>query len=108
MPHESKVVTLTLTGAQVREILEQAVENTFTDDPKTKVGGMIQVGGLRFRYDPKEPKPASASSEIHVGEKPLEPQRDYRVATNSMLAHGGHNYRTFLAARDVDRARQPV
>lgn len=100
VPHESNVVTLTLTGAQVREILEQAVENAFTDDPKTKVGGMIQVAGLRFRYEPKA-ETGQRVREIRVGDSPLDPQRDYRIATNSMLAHGGHNYRTFLTARDV-------
>ena len=61
---------------------------------------MIQIGGLRFRYDPNESK-SQRVLEIRVGEKPLDPQRAYRVATNSMLAHGGHNYRTFLAARDA-------
>jgi len=41
VPHEGKVVTMRLSGAQVSEVLEQAVENTFTDDPAAKVGGMI-------------------------------------------------------------------
>ena len=31
----------------------------------------------------------------------LDPQRTYSVVTNSMLAHGGHNYRTFLEGGDV-------
>ena len=43
VPHEGKVVTMRLSGTQVVEVLEQAVENMFTDDPQVKVGGMIQV-----------------------------------------------------------------
>ncbi|WP_164100608.1 5'-nucleotidase C-terminal domain-containing protein [Candidatus Laterigemmans baculatus] len=41
IPHDGKVVTMRLSGAQVREVLEQAVENVFTDNVDKKVGGMI-------------------------------------------------------------------
>ncbi len=93
VPHDGKVVTMTLTGAQIREILQQAVENSYSNDPQRKVGGMIQVSGLRFTHDEKR-----------VLEDSLDPSRTYRVATNSMLAQGGHRYRTF---RDGgDRAEQ--
>ena len=40
LPHEGKVVTLQLSGAQLRDVLGQAVENSYTDDPARKVGGM--------------------------------------------------------------------
>ena len=33
VPHEGKVVTMRLSGIQIIEVLEQAVENVFTDDP---------------------------------------------------------------------------
>ncbi len=94
VPHESKVVTMKLTGTQVRAILEQAVENAYTDDPQRKVGGMIQVSGVRFAHDDKR------VSEVRVGDEPLDPARKYRVATNSMLAGGGHNYATFLEGEE--------
>ena len=100
LPHEGKVVTMKLTGAQIRAILEQALTNTFSDDPKTKVGGMIQTGGVHFTYDAKA-REGSRLNEVTVGKEPLDPQRAYSVATNSMLAHGGHNYRTFREGRDV-------
>ena len=88
VPHEAKVVTMKLTGAQVRAILEQAVENAYTDDPQRKVGGMIQVSGLRFTHDSKR------VTEVQIGQDALDPARRYLVATNSMLAEGGHNYAT--------------
>ena len=99
IPHQSKVVTLKLTGAQIREILEQSIENTYTDDPVKKVGGMIQVSGLTLRYDPKGTF-GMRIIEAKVNEDALAPERSYLVATNSMLAEGGHNYRTFLDGRD--------
>ena len=93
VPHEGKVVTMRLTGTQVIEVLEQAVENTFTDDPATKVGGMIQVGGITFRYDPALAKAHRVWHVERVGGH-WDPSAEYTVVTNSMLAGGGHSDRT--------------
>lgn len=93
VPHEGQVITLRLTGEQIIEVLEQAVENVFTEDPAIKVGGMIQVGGLRFRYDPTLLK---GQRVLHV-EMPQDRWNSmdkYTVATNSMMAGGGHNFQT--------------
>lgn len=93
VPHEGKAVTMRLSGTQIIEVLEQAVENTFTDDPAVKVGGMIQVSGIRFKYDPKT---ARGHRVWHVErtEGRWRPVDDYTVVTNSMMSVGGHNYRT--------------
>ena len=99
LPHEGKVVTLRLTGTQIREILEQSLENTYTDNPAKKVGGMIQVSGIRFRYDASRPR-GSRVLQIERTEGRWNVKRTYKVVTNSMLAHGGHNYRTFLKGQD--------
>lgn len=93
VPHEGKVVTMRLSGTQVVEVLEQAVENTFTDDPAMKVGGMIQLAGIKYRYDPALAKGHRVWHVERVGGK-WEPTAEYTVVTNSMLAGGGHNYRT--------------
>ena len=100
LPHDGKVVTMKLPGAQLRELLEQSLTNIFSDDPKTKVGGMIQTAGIQFTYE-AEAKEGSRLGEVTVGNKPLDPARSYSVVTNSMLAHGGHNYRTFLEGTEV-------
>jgi 2',3'-cyclic-nucleotide 2'-phosphodiesterase (5'-nucleotidase family) len=95
IPHHSKSITMTLTGMQIRLILEQAVENTFTSDPTKKVGGMIQVSGLTFSYSEKQHF-GKRVTKVSVGSRPLQEDRVYTVVTNAMLAEGGHNYRTFL------------
>ena len=93
VPHEGKVVTLRLSGTQIIEVLEQAVENVFTDDPAVKVGGMIQLSGLRFRHDPTLSKGHRVwHVERTVGS--WNPMDIYTVATNTMMAGGGHNYQT--------------
>ncbi len=90
-PHDGKVVTMKLPGHKILEVLEQAVENTFTDDPAVKVGGMIQVSGLRFTYDPDRPKGERVRRVELIGGK-WNPDAEYTVTTNGMLAAGGHNY----------------
>ena len=99
IPHDSPVFTMKLSGAQIREVLEQAVENVFTDDMRDKVGGMIQVSGLRFSYDPNRVR-GSRITKVTVGEKPLDPKRNYTVAVNALLAEGGHNQKTFLSGTE--------
>lgn len=99
VPHDAKVVTMTLSGRQIRQIVERSIENVHTENTREKVGGMIQVSGLRFRYDPRRPAGQRVVSIEHAG-RPLAPARQYRVATNSLLAEGGHRYVTFLDGRD--------
>ena len=100
VPHDGKVFTMQLAGAQLRDILEQSVENTFSDDPATRVGGMIQVAGIRFRFDPRRSH-GRRVLEIATLSGDWDHGRKYLVATNSLLAQGGHNYREFLRAENV-------
>ena len=94
IPHDGKVVTMRLSGARIIEILEQAVENVFSDDPAVKVGGMIQLSGLRFKYRPKNAKGHRVTHiERTIGK--WNAADDFLVATNSMLAQGGHNQQSF-------------
>lgn len=95
VPHEGKVVTMRLPGPRVVEVLEQAVENSITDDPAVKVGGMVQVSGLRFRYDPAMARDHRIQ-DVERTEGRWNPSGDYTVVTNSLLAQGGHNYKAFL------------
>jgi 2',3'-cyclic-nucleotide 2'-phosphodiesterase (5'-nucleotidase family) len=92
LPFVNSLVTLELRGAQIRELLEQGL---------TLERGMVQVSGLRARYDPVRPAGARLL-EVSVGGAPLEPARVYRVATNSFLAQGGDLYTTFLQGRVID------
>jgi 2',3'-cyclic-nucleotide 2'-phosphodiesterase (5'-nucleotidase family) len=69
------------------------------DDPEKKVGGMIQVSGLRFTYT-VDKKFVSRVQAVLVAGKPLSLRQHYRIATNSMLADGGHHYRAFTRGAD--------
>ncbi len=99
LPHESKVVMLKVSGKQLRETLEQSIENTLTKDPKRKVGGMIQVSGIKFHYD-RDRQAGARLLEVRVGDKELRDSQVYQVATNQLIASGGHNYSTLASIRE--------
>lgn len=101
-PHDGNVVTMKLPGRKVLDVLEQAVENTFTDDPAVKVGGMIQVSGLRFAYDPDRPR-GERVRRVELTGGTWNPDAEYTVATNGMLAAGGHNYAALKEGTDRKR-----
>lgn len=99
IPHDSAVWTMRLTGAQIREVLEQSIENFSAREPSKKVGGMIQVSGLEFTYDPEAPRNQRVLK-VSVGGRALEPGERYTVAVNALLAEGGHNYAAFERGTD--------
>jgi 5'-nucleotidase / UDP-sugar diphosphatase len=99
VPHDGKIITMQLPGAHIIAILEQAVDNVFSSDSEAKVGGMIQVSGLRFTYDPDRPQGHRVIA-IERTEGSWDAALDYTVATNSMLANGGHNQCSFLLGQN--------
>lgn len=59
---------------------------------------MAQVSGLCFRYDPAAAKGRRVGSVELTGGK-WDDAIEYVVATNAMLAAGGHNYKTLTEGR---------
>jgi 2',3'-cyclic-nucleotide 2'-phosphodiesterase (5'-nucleotidase family) len=57
-------------------------------------GRFPQVSGIRFSYNPNN-KPGLRIKEVLIGEKPLELDKEYTVATNDFLAAGGDGYMAF-------------
>ena len=92
LPFGNKTVVLRLTGAQVREALENGVSRAAHPS-----GRFPQVSGLAFSFDGRAP-PGERVSRVTVGGAPLEDARAYTLATNDFLARGGDDYRVFKAA----------
>lgn len=90
LPFMNSIVTVELTGAQVREVLEQGL---------SLERGLVQVSGIQATYDLGRPAGKRLVS-ARVAGKPLDGARSYRVATNSFVAEGGDLYRTFLEGRN--------
>jgi 2',3'-cyclic-nucleotide 2'-phosphodiesterase (5'-nucleotidase family) len=95
LPFVNTVVICEMTGAQIKEVLEQGF---------TLERGMVQVSGLRARYDLSRPK-GRRLLELEMGGRPVEDAKTYRVATNSFLAQGGDLYATFTRVKQQDTGK---
>ncbi len=84
-PFDNSIVTMELTGSQIRELLEQSL---------TLKKGLLQISGLRVVYDPKRSEGERVIS-VEIGEDPLEENSRYLIATNVFLAGGGDYFATF-------------
>ncbi len=92
---DNTLVTLQLTGAQLREALENGVSQV-----EQGGGRFPQVSGLSFIYERARPA-GQRIVEIRIGGQPLDPARVYSLATNDFLAGGGDGYASLLAGRQV-------
>jgi len=86
LPFLNTLVMMDLTGAQIKQALENSVSKYPTAD-----GRFLQVSGLRFTFDPTKPA-GSRVVNVWVGGEPLVETATYRVATNDFLAAGGDYY----------------
>jgi 5'-nucleotidase len=93
-PFGNGLVVQTLTGAQLKQLLEQQFANLDLLSPSA---------GFAFAYDPDRPEGERIVSATLDG-KPIDPVASYRVVTNSFMASGGDNYtalRDGTGRRDV-------
>lgn len=87
-PFDNVIVTMELTGAQVKEILEGPV-------------GKMQVSGVTFKYDVTKPAGSRVIDMKLSSGKKIELNKWYKVATNSFLAMGGDGYETFKRGKNI-------
>jgi 2',3'-cyclic-nucleotide 2'-phosphodiesterase (5'-nucleotidase family) len=89
LPFDNYIVAVKLTGVQIRQALEHGVSAVERGE-----GRFPQVSGLTFTFMPSA-RAGSRVAQILIGGRPLEPHREYRVATNDFLAAGGDGYKAF-------------
>ena len=77
-----------LTGAVIKSILEDVCDNLFNPDPYLQQGGdMVRVGGLEYTCDPTRAI-GQRISNLTLRGKPLEAQKQYKVAGWAPVAEG--------------------
>ena len=81
-PFGNTVMTLELTGATLRSVLEQALPQR-----DREAGGFLQVSGLTVTYDATAPVGQRLVS-VTVGGAPLDPGRRYTAAVVDYIASG--------------------
>ena len=71
-----------MTGAQLKEILEDVADNLSNPDPYYRQGGdMVRCGGLGYTIDIDKPMGSRISELTHLkSSKPIEAAREYTVA----------------------------
>jgi 5'-nucleotidase len=104
LPFNNNLVTLTLSGEQIRRLLEQQWEK-----PQPQGGRILSVSqGFSYRWNAQAPEGAAPGSgarvvadSIQLHGAPLEPQTNYRVTVNNFMASGGDNFAVLREGTDV-------
>ena len=100
-PFNNLVVTQTLTGAQLKEVLEQQ----FVGFGGQTVQRILQISaGFSYAYDSTKP-PGERVSELVLGGVAIDPAATYRVTSNDFLANGGDGFTKLTAG--TERATAP-
>lgn len=94
-PFGNTLVTMSLTGAQIEQILEAQFRDgrDYVLQPSNGFTYTWQASKpIGDRVDPKT---------IKLNGKVLDPKATYRVTVNSFLASGGDGFKTFKAGKDI-------
>jgi 5'-nucleotidase len=88
-PFGNSLVTMTLTGAQIDQLLEQQFDN-----PTAGQTRILQVSnGFSYTWSASAPTGSKVDpSSIVVAGTPIDPNATYRITVNSFLAEGGDNF----------------
>lgn len=92
LPFDNTVMLLSLKGSQIQELFNHIASIT----PGS--GAFPQVSqGLSFTLDTENDR----CLDILIGGSPIDPQKTYKITTNSFLAEGGDGYTVFTKAESV-------
>ncbi|MBB4738718.1 5'-nucleotidase [Actinoplanes octamycinicus] len=91
-PFANDVVTKTLSGAEIKKVLEEQWQPTGASRPVLHLGSSK---GFTYSYDVKQPQGSRIiASSMKLNGVTIDPNGKYRVTMNSFLAGGGDNFAT--------------
>jgi 2',3'-cyclic-nucleotide 2'-phosphodiesterase (5'-nucleotidase family) len=90
LPFDNDLVTMDLTGEQIRELLEKSILSE----------NMLQVSGIRIVYDLSKPAGGKVTS-VEVAGKQMGALATYRIVTNDFLAAGGDQFNVFKNGQNI-------
>jgi 2',3'-cyclic-nucleotide 2'-phosphodiesterase/3'-nucleotidase len=94
MPFDNTIVTLSLTGAQVKQALEQSLRGN----------RVTQVSGVRYVLVPNGSRWGLGTVTMADGSA-IDDAKSYTVAVNNFMASGGDQYNVLAAAKGTDTGR---
>jgi len=90
-PFGNSLVTMSLTGQQVVDVLEQQWSGGNASAPK-----VMKTSGIQYNWDASKPAGSRVVvASVKVGGAPIDLGATYRITCNSFLATGGDNFTTF-------------
>lgn len=96
-PFGNHLVKMTLSGSQVRRLLEQSMAQEYS---------FLQVSGLNLVFNSSLPEGKRVLNVIVVDEdgrkSEIDDSEEYRIVTNSFLAQGGDGYSVFTEGSEVE------
>ncbi len=94
-PFRNRLVTMTLTGKQIKQLLESQFDN-----PRLGQNRILQVSqGFTYNYN-NSVALGDRISDIAIAGIVINMDRDYRITVNSYLADGGDNFAVLKEGRD--------
>ena len=93
-PFGNTLVTQTMTGAELKAVLEQGF------DDNGPVQALTPSAGLTYRFDRQRPI-GERVVDLALDGKPIDLAASYRVTTNNFLAQGGDSFTLFAKQRDA-------
>lgn len=107
LPHPSKIVTLQMTGKQLRQTLEQAAKNLKPDNKLDAVGGLIQTTGIAYQMDLTKPV-GQRISNMQIGNTPVSDAASFKVVTHNGLLTGLHNFDEIGKGQNINKTEKPL
>jgi 5'-nucleotidase len=99
MPFGNNLVVMSLTGAQLKGVLEQQYSAPLRPK-KTLPAALAPSVGFTYAVDLKRPE-GGRVSDMQLNGKPIDPAVSYRVVVNNYMASGGDGLTGFTAGTDV-------
>jgi 5'-nucleotidase len=92
-PFDNTLVTMSLTGAQLKAVLEQGTDGAPTNQWLSPSTGFV------YRYDMSRPV-GDRITAMTLNGQPIDPNATYRVTANSFLSDGGDSFTGLKDGRD--------
>jgi S-sulfosulfanyl-L-cysteine sulfohydrolase len=97
-----------MTGAAIKDVLEDICDNLFNPDPYYQQGGdMVRIGGMQYACSPRE-KIGNRISNMTLKGKPLDPARRYKVASWAPVAEGATGEPVWEIVAQYLKARRTI
>jgi 2',3'-cyclic-nucleotide 2'-phosphodiesterase (5'-nucleotidase family) len=98
MPFDNTIVTLQMTGAELRRIFEEGL----------RAGHVLQPSGIKLTYDPGRPEMQRVVSLTLADGGPLDEAKTYKIAINNFIATGGDGFTSFAKFPSLTDTHMPL